>query len=108
MKVEFTEESLNSLREVRAFLSDAQGLSQEKVEQITTVLLDKSEELVSFPNQGQNEEYLDHLGLNHKRIIVNHCKIIYRVIDETIYITDFFDTRQDPKRLSVRARKPMT
>jgi len=108
MKVEFTEESLNSLREVRIFLSDIQGLSSEKVEQITSVLLDKSEELIHFPNQGQNEEYLDHLGLNHKRIIVNHCKIIYRVVDETIYITDFFDTRQDPKKLTVRARKPMT
>ena len=31
--------------------------------------------------------------------LVSHYKIIYRVIGETIYITDIFDSGQDPDKM---------
>lgn len=48
---------------------------------------------------GQKEEYLEHMGQSHRRIIEGYYKIIYRVEGETIYVTDIFDTRQDPARM---------
>lgn len=49
------------------------------------------------PGGGQFEEGLEHLGLDHRRLLVGHFKIIYRVIGKTILVTDIFDSRRDPK-----------
>jgi hypothetical protein len=48
---------------------------------------------------GQKEKYLEHLGQSHRRIIEGHYKIIYRIEEEVIYITDIFDTRQDRTKM---------
>ena len=45
------------------------------------------------------EEYLRHLNLGHRRIVTDHYKIIYRIEDQVIYITDIFDTRQNPGKM---------
>ena len=104
MKVVFTENSYQALLEIQEFLRLKQKLSEEKILLITQELLDCAEELQNFPERGQEEEYLEHLNLNHRRIIVNHCKIIYRLNNNTIFITDFFDTRQNPKSLQKKAK----
>lgn len=62
-------------------------------------MLDKADNLVSSPKAGQIEKYLQHLDRSHRRLIEGHFKIIYRLEGELIYITDFFDTRQDPKKM---------
>lgn len=49
------------------------------------------------PGGGQFEEALEHLGQAHRRIVVGHFKIIYRVVGKTILVTDIFDSRRDPK-----------
>jgi plasmid stabilization system protein ParE len=51
------------------------------------------------PYIGQQEEYLEHLGKDHRRLIEGNYKIIYRVQGEDIYITDIFDSRQDPSKM---------
>ena len=48
---------------------------------------------------GQREEYLEHLGQSHRRIIEGNYKIIYRIDGDMIYVTDIFDTRQDPGKM---------
>lgn len=45
------------------------------------------------------EECLQHLGKLHRRIIEGNYKIIYRVEGENIYITDIFDSRQNPDKM---------
>ena len=59
----------------------------------------KADKLLTHPRMGQKEEYLEHLGQSHRRIIENHYKIIYRVEGEIIYVTDIFDSRQDPAKM---------
>lgn len=51
------------------------------------------------PYKGQLESYLEHLNLSHRRIIEGNYKIIYRVDSNTIFITDIFDSRQDPSKM---------
>jgi plasmid stabilization system protein ParE len=55
--------------------------------------------LAAHPGAGQFEPWLDHEGKGARRWIVGHFKIIYRVSDGTLHITDIFDSRQDPRRM---------
>ncbi len=96
MKVIYTDHSRDSLEELTDFLLNEQGWSVESFLKFRTKLIDKADSLKNTYNHYQHEEYLEHLGMNHRRAIEGHVKIIYRVEEEFIYITDFFDTRQDP------------
>lgn len=97
MKIYFTQQALDSLEETLKFVS--QNNTPQKVEQIKNKLINSTTILTKSPKIGQEEEYLEHLNLNHRRLIVGYCKIIYRIDNENIYITDIFDTRQDPLKM---------
>ena len=59
-------------------------------------------QLAANPNVGQLEPILDELELGHRRIIVGHFKIIYRVVQEqgNNLVTDIFDSRQIPSKMN--------
>ncbi len=97
MKLVYTEQALVSLEETLEFYSTK--VSFEKLIQIRDQILDKADTLIKHPFSGRKEPYLEHLGLGHRRIIEGHCKIIYRVEGEYIYVTDIFDSRQDPDKM---------
>jgi plasmid stabilization system protein ParE len=49
------------------------------------------------PELGQEEDYLKELGQGHRYVIVTKLyKLIYLVAAPFIFITDVFDTRQNP------------
>ena len=75
-------------------------VTSEKLIEIRDKILDTADTLLLQPLQGQKEPYLEFLGLDHRRIIVSHYKIIYRVTGEFIYITDIFDSRQAPDKMN--------
>ena len=97
MNLIYTEQALNSLEQVLEFI--APEVTQNKLLEIRNRILDRADTLLLHPNQGQKEPYLEHLNLDYRRIIESHYKIIYRVVGETIYITDVFDSRQDPDKM---------
>lgn len=55
--------------------------------------------LKDHPAGGQIEPELEHLGLDHRRVIAGPFKIIYRVIGNTIVVNDIFDARRDPLKM---------
>ena len=97
MKLVYTEQALFSLEEALNFI--APKVSPEKLNDIRDEILDAADTLLLQPFQGQEEPYLELLNLGHRRLIVSHYKIIYRVVEEYIYITDIFDSRQDPDKM---------
>lgn len=97
MKLVFTEQALKSLEECLEFI--APHVSIETLETMRNRILDRADKLLKSPSSGRKEEYLEHLGLNHRRVIDSHYKIIYRVVNKTIFITDIFDSRQDPNKM---------
>jgi toxin ParE1/3/4 len=97
VKVFYTEQALESLQDCLDFLSIEH--SPDKITEIRDRIILKVEKLKSNPFVGQREEYLLHLRLDHRRIIEGNYKIIYRVINDIIYITDIFDSRQDPAKM---------
>ena len=80
---------------------DEQGLSISQVQVLISKLLNKADSLELNPSLGQKEVYLEHLNKDHRRLVEDNVKIIYRVEGDNIYITDFFDTRQDPSKMKV-------
>jgi len=99
MKVIYTDQSHDSLADLSDFLLEKQGWTLEKLLELRARILEKADNLKTTYNHYQQEEYLEHLGKNHKRAIEGYCKIIYRVEGQLIYVTDFFDTRQDPEKM---------
>ncbi len=55
--------------------------------------------LLQFHAKNQLEEFLTPLNKQHRREVVGNYKIIYFLEDETIYVTDIFDTRQNPSKM---------
>ena len=98
MKLVYTEQALKSLEELLEFIA-SQNVEKKVILQIRNQILDRADLLIKNPSSGRREVYLEHLGLNHRRVIISHYKIIYRVIDQKIYVTDIFDTRQDPQKM---------
>jgi len=74
-------------------------VSAEKVNETRDKILAKADKLLMNPYLGQQEEYLEHMGLSHRRVIEGNYKIIYRIEGETIVITDIFDSRQNPDKM---------
>ena len=56
----------------------------------------KAAESIVFAEQYQQDEFL---GQPYCRLIVKHCKIVYRLKNNSIVIFRVFDTRQNPNKL---------
>ena len=99
MEVIYLTQAIDSLEEQLFFLAKKLSYSVEKYEEIKGLLFDLADSLSLHPKMGQLEPLLTHLNQNHRRVIEGHFKIIYFIEEEKIYITDFFDTRQDPSKM---------
>ena len=99
MKITYTDQSYESLDEIEQFLLIELEWTTEKILELRSELLDKADSLVTTFNHYQEEEYLEHLEKGHRRAIEGFYKIVYLVEEKEIFITDFFDTRQDPSKM---------
>jgi plasmid stabilization system protein ParE len=97
MQLVYTEQAIVGLEESLEFI--APKVTHNKLMEIRDRILNEADTLLQNPFKGQEEPFLEHLGLGHRRLIESHYKIIYRVIDEYIYIIDIFDSRQDPDKM---------
>jgi toxin ParE1/3/4 len=68
-------------------------------DQIIDRVFDHVELLSRYPGLGAIEPQLEHLKMGHRRLIVGHFKIIYRILPSEIIVLDIFDSRQDPDRM---------
>lgn len=99
MKVKLTAHARRRLRELRAY--HTQNGNEAKGTRITRAILEKSKQLEQYPELGQEEPHLKHLGRGHRHLLVDSLyKIIYLIAKPIIFITDIFDTRQDPGRMN--------
>ncbi|MCA2951408.1 MAG: type II toxin-antitoxin system RelE/ParE family toxin [Cytophagales bacterium] len=97
MKLVYTEQAIASLQECMDFFPPE--VPSEKVNEIRDRILAKADKLLVNPYIGQQEEYLEHMGQSHRRVIEGNYKIIYKVEGDAIFITDIFDSRQDPEKM---------
>jgi plasmid stabilization system protein ParE len=99
MKVVLTEQSLIRLEKSLRFYLEELEIPKAQVIKIKNRLIGKAKSLSKSPRKGQYEPYLSKLKQGHRRLIEGNFKIIYRVEGNTVYIVDFFDSRDNPKKM---------
>jgi len=72
MKLLFTKQAIESLQKSIYFLE--YKATEKQIQKIITKLFSRCDELIENPEIGQIEEYLEHLGMAHRRIIVGNYK----------------------------------
>lgn len=73
----------------------AKEASERVADRITKKIVDDIDRLLTHPRSGQYEPLLEHLGLKHRRLASGDGKIIYRIMDDLIFVSDIFDARED-------------
>lgn len=73
--------------------------SKERADKIEALLLGRAASLAKHPLKGPSESALAYMNKGHRFLLSGRYKIIYRVIGDVIYVTDFFDTKQHPSRM---------
>lgn len=87
-------ESLDAALEFRKDL-----MPQERMIELVEELFAQFDHLARHPGSGALEGTLEHLGQGHRHWVVGHFKIIYRLVGDVIWVSDIFDSRQDPARV---------
>lgn len=67
--------------------------------QIRKQILTSTEQLIKHPNSGQKELHLEKLEKDYRYVLSGNYKIIYKVEDSQIIISDVFDSRQNPDKM---------
>ncbi|MBK9147113.1 MAG: type II toxin-antitoxin system RelE/ParE family toxin [Flavobacteriales bacterium] len=98
MRLHVSEYAASRLDEIWDYY--AEEASERVADKITKKIVDDIDWLLEHPRGGQVEPLLDHLGLGHRRKVSGNYKIIYRIIDDLIFVSDIFDARQDPEKMA--------
>jgi toxin ParE1/3/4 len=67
---------------------------------IVDTILSRVFQLKKFPLSGQEEQFLKKANKGYRYIVAGNYKIIYRIEGSVVYITDVFDVRQNPKKIT--------
>ena len=96
MKVVITSQAYRNLEKSLTFYKETLHYNTREIKKLREKLLSRALSLSDTPNIAQYEDNLKYLNKNHRRVIEGHFKIVYRISDNEIYITDFFDSRRNP------------
>jgi toxin ParE1/3/4 len=97
MRLVITEPAKFRLKEIHDYYK--LNVSKQIADKIKIGIVEKLRYLRVMPHAGQREEILEHLGLQHRRLIQGNYKIIYRVEKDSVIVTDIFDARRSPSEM---------
>lgn len=97
MRLVITQSAWDSLDKAIQFLDGR--WSDQVIDRIVGEVWEYLEVVLRYPLGGALEEDLAALGRGHRRMVCGHFKIIYYVEADNLYVTDIFDSRQDPGKM---------
>ena len=100
MKVLWTKSALASLYDIYKYYME--NVSITIAYKIRVNILATAAQLKKHSYIGKIEELLKDMEGGHRYIAKDNYKIIYKIQANTIYITDIFDTRQNPDKIKSR------
>jgi|GEM_PF-69999 len=106
MKVFWTKFALSSLHEIFTYYKE--NVSLTVACNIRDSILSSTRQLEIHPQSGSIEELLVELNQEHRYIIRGNYKIIYIIQNKKVFITDVFDTRQDPDKINRNNENDLT
>ncbi len=98
MKVYWTDFASRCLSEI--YFHYRKNAGEKVAKRIKSEIFLKVNSLKTYPNLGQIEPFLDETGLGHRHLISGNFQIIYLQQSGNIFITDLFDTRQNPEKIN--------
>jgi toxin ParE1/3/4 len=106
MKVFWTKFALDALHNIYDYYKD--NVSVVIANNIKESILLSTHQLELQPLSGSTEILLQHLKEGHRYIIRGNYKVIYKIQSQRIYITDVFDTRQNPTKIYRNTKLDLT
>lgn len=100
MKVLWTKSALASLYDIYKY--NKENVSITIACKIRDNILVVTSQLEKHSPIRQIEELLKQMDGGHRYIVNDNYKIIYKIQNDKLYITDVFDTRQDPDKIKER------
>ena len=97
MKVFWTKFALVSLHTIFNYYKE--NVSLRVAQHIKNSILSSTRQLEKHPLSGSIEKLLIDLEEGHRYIIRGNYKIIYKILNKKVFITDIFDTRQNPETI---------
>ena len=94
MRLRITEPAKQRVKEIFDYYCT--HASRDIAKMIISKLKKAPKPLLENPLMGQQEPSLEALKKEHRYLMSGNYKIIYRIEEDIIYITDYFDTRQHP------------
>lgn len=102
MKIVWTEFSKIEVKRIYQYYKDKAGVATAR--KIKTGIIRAPEILRKYAHSGQEESNLMLFKQNHRYLVEGNYKVVYRLIEKTIYITDVFDCRQDSQKMKSRSK----
>jgi toxin ParE1/3/4 len=96
-KITWTNFAISELKNI--FLYYRMVAGEKTADKIKKSIFSATKPIIRQPFIGAVEENLIDLKQGHRYIVEGNYKIIYRLIDNEIYITDIFDCRQNPTKM---------
>lgn len=106
MKIFWTKFALDALHDIYDYYKDKASIII--ANNIKESILLSTRQLASQPLSGTIEPFLLQLKDSHRYIIRGNYKIIYKIHSKRIYITDVFDTRQNPTKIYRNTESDLT
>jgi plasmid stabilization system protein ParE len=103
MKVYWSDFASKTLRDIYVYYKEVAEINI--AGKIRSAIFSATKQLARYPNSGKIEDNLKILGEDHRYLIKGNYKIIYKPVKEGLLVTDVFDTRQDPQKITVTSRK---
>ncbi len=95
-KVIWSARSLKDLERAHDLLVEK---SLQAANKTVETVLERVDQLEQFPESGPIEQSLSHRKKEHRYLVSDHHKIIYRIEKKSILIVRVFDTRQHSEKL---------
>jgi len=102
MKIIWTDFAIENLKEIFDYYSE--NATKKVAHKIKKQILTSTKQLLDYPESGQVEFHLQKLNQNHRYLVSGNYKIIYRINEDQVIISDVFDTRQEPTKMNDKNR----
>jgi len=96
----WSEPALDDLEKIADYITLSNPFAASKLVQRVFAVVDL---LVEFPESGREPVELE--GFNYREVVVNPCRVFYRIEGETIYIVHVFRQEQDVRRYILMREK---
>ena len=92
----WTEEALNTLESIADYIAVS---SETAASKLVKNIFEKTDRLERFPESGRVVEEVREMG--YREVIVNPCRIIYKLENDTIYILHVIRQERDLRRFVI-------